>query len=142
MAQRFRPAHAEAITLHFDARPDALDSERYSIIKDRRLTGKPVERLQPVTGWPSSRDVDLQATPPPKRKAIAENLGGADRDRTDDLRLAKPALSQLSYSPEKACRPILPNPGSAGSKSHLSSTRLEHPTSAAKRGADGGPGWI
>jgi hypothetical protein len=26
-------------------------------------------------------------------------FGGADRDRTDDLRLAKPALSQLSYSP-------------------------------------------
>ena len=24
---------------------------------------------------------------------------GADQDRTDDLRLAKPALSQLSYSP-------------------------------------------
>ena len=29
----------------------------------------------------------------------SENLGGADRDRTDDLRLAKPALSQLSYGP-------------------------------------------
>ena len=28
--------------------------------------------------------------------------GGADRDRTDDLRLAKPALSQLSYSPTGA----------------------------------------
>ena len=28
------------------------------------------------------------------------DLRGADRDRTDDLRLAKPALSQLSYSPE------------------------------------------
>ena len=28
-----------------------------------------------------------------------ELIGGADRDRTDDLRLAKPALSQLSYSP-------------------------------------------
>lgn len=27
-------------------------------------------------------------------------FGGAERDRTDDLRLAKPALSQLSYSPE------------------------------------------
>jgi hypothetical protein len=26
-------------------------------------------------------------------------FGGAERDRTDDLRLAKPALSQLSYSP-------------------------------------------
>jgi hypothetical protein len=29
---------------------------------------------------------------------------GADRDRTDDIRLAKPALSQLSYSPGDACR--------------------------------------
>ena len=28
---------------------------------------------------------------------------GADRDRTDDLRLAKPALSQLSYSPFWRC---------------------------------------
>ena len=26
---------------------------------------------------------------------------GAERDRTDDLRLAKPALSQLSYSPDE-----------------------------------------
>ena len=26
-------------------------------------------------------------------------VGGAGRDRTDDLRLAKAALSQLSYSP-------------------------------------------
>ena len=33
-------------------------------------------------------------------QALLFNLvGGADRDRTDDLRLAKPALSQLSYSP-------------------------------------------
>ena len=29
-----------------------------------------------------------------------DRLGGADRDRTDDLRLAKPALSQLSYGPQ------------------------------------------
>jgi hypothetical protein len=28
-----------------------------------------------------------------------EVLSGADRDRTDDPRLAKPVLSQLSYSP-------------------------------------------
>ena len=27
--------------------------------------------------------------------------GGARRDRTDDLRLAKPALSQLSYGPSR-----------------------------------------
>src|SRR3990172_4673862 len=32
-------------------------------------------------------------------KAPFRRPGGADRDRTDDLRLAKPALSQLSYSP-------------------------------------------
>ena len=29
--------------------------------------------------------------------------GGAGRDRTDDLRLAKPPLSQLSYSPFFSC---------------------------------------
>ena len=28
------------------------------------------------------------------------DVGGADRDRTGDLRRAKPALSQLSYSPD------------------------------------------
>ena len=28
-----------------------------------------------------------------------DGCGGVDRDRTDDLRLAKPALSQLSYDP-------------------------------------------
>ena len=33
---------------------------------------------------------------------------GADRDRTDDLRLAKPALSQLSYSPEECAGPEAP----------------------------------
>jgi hypothetical protein len=30
--------------------------------------------------------------------------GGANRDRTDDLRLAKPALSQLSYAPVRGQR--------------------------------------
>jgi hypothetical protein len=30
----------------------------------------------------------------------AQQAGGADRNRTDDLRLARAALSQLSYSPE------------------------------------------
>ncbi len=34
------------------------------------------------------------------RKIVERVVGGADRDRTDDLRLAKPALSQLSYSPQ------------------------------------------
>ena len=34
-------------------------------------------------------------------RGAPKNLGGAERDRTDDLRLAKPALSQLSYGPNK-----------------------------------------
>ena len=40
----------------------------------------------------------LPAVPEPATKKVWRS-GGADRDRTDDLRLAKPALSQLSYSP-------------------------------------------
>jgi hypothetical protein len=31
--------------------------------------------------------------------SVCDCLGGADRDRTDDPRLAKPVLSQLSYNP-------------------------------------------
>ena len=53
----------------------------------------------------------------PATMSLPENFGGADRDRTDDLRLAKPALSQLSYSPSvpRASQPLLvgaPFPGS------------------------------
>ena len=32
-------------------------------------------------------------------KNLLRQVGGGGRDRTDDLRLAKPALSQLSYAP-------------------------------------------
>jgi hypothetical protein len=34
-------------------------------------------------------------------RTVIRKVGGADRDRTDDLMLAKHALSQLSYSPEE-----------------------------------------
>ncbi len=51
------------------------------------------------------RSPSLGATSAVRRAPIDANHAltldsGADRDRTDDLRLAKPALSQLSYSPE------------------------------------------
>ncbi len=36
---------------------------------------------------------------PTSRQRRATATGGADRVRTDDFRLAKAALSQLSYSP-------------------------------------------
>ena len=38
-----------------------------------------------------------------------QEFGGARRDRTDDLMLAKHALSQLSYSPEALPAPIGPD---------------------------------
>ena len=41
------------------------------------------------------------ASPVPRATSLlASKAGGADRDRTDDLKLAKLALSQLSYGPE------------------------------------------
>jgi hypothetical protein len=43
----------------------------------------------------SASSYQLSTTP----TSLGEEAGGADRDRTGDLRLAKPALSQLSYSP-------------------------------------------
>ena len=43
--------------------------------------------------------IRLDATDVPIRVDVESGPGGAGRDRTDDLRLAKPALSQLSYSP-------------------------------------------
>ena len=34
-----------------------------------------------------------------KGRQVVEKIGGASRDRTDDLIVANDALSQLSYSP-------------------------------------------
>src|SRR5689334_6258123 len=50
---------------------------------------------------------------------LSNPLRGADRDRTDDLRLAKPALSQLSYSPRR---------GRPAPTSSVGQGRLELPT--------------
>ena len=51
--------------------------------------------------------------------AAADRIGGAERDRTDDLLLAKQALSQLSYSPARQC-PASPGarPASTGRTAH------------------------
>ena len=60
--------------------------------------------------------------------------GGDDRDRTDDLRLAKAALSQLSYIPNGFKRPGLPADGA----------RTTIPGSTARKnvpGKNGGRSW-
>ena len=54
--------------------------------------------------------------------------GGARRDRTDDLLLAKQALSQLSYGPKSA--------------GNLRGAKTALPTEAALTAKVGGPGKI
>ena len=63
-----------------------------SVVKDPNS-----DRWDPRFGVSPNRASQLPASP--DRSVSA--LGGADRDRTDDPRLAKPVLSQLSYSPKK-----------------------------------------
>jgi hypothetical protein len=85
----------QCIRTNPDTSPHAQDAvglglgKIYSVVKDRR---SPIPN--PDTG-------PFQAGPPSRggAKKHLRRPGGADRDRTDDLRLAKPALSQLSYSP-------------------------------------------
>ena len=48
-----------------------------------------------VAAGPVAQEARLAGT----ARSASTAAGGADRDRTDDLRLAKPALSQLSYCP-------------------------------------------
>jgi hypothetical protein len=50
-----------------------------------------------MTSSGSIARADPRAQPCPARSARED--GGASRDRTDDLKLAKLALSQLSYGP-------------------------------------------
>ena len=59
------------------------------------------------------RHVVLLAFVRPAVLMLAQGAGGAGRDRTDDPRLAKPMLSQLSYSPIVRQR-MRPSQGRAG----------------------------
>ena len=58
-----------------------------------QVNNNPSSLLQAST-WQPSYSVSL-----PSRSCKAAKAGGARRDRTDDLMLAKHALSQLSYGP-------------------------------------------
>ncbi len=52
--------------------------------------------MKPATGIAAARRRTANWLPHPG----CSNVGGANRDRTDDLKLAKLALSQLSYGPK------------------------------------------
>jgi hypothetical protein len=72
-----------------------------------------------------------------RRIEAGKMSGGARRDRTDDLLLAKQALSQLSYGPEPV-RPALAE-ATAG---NLRGSKVGVPTEAALAAKVGGPGKI
>jgi hypothetical protein len=80
---------------------------------------------------------DAMDGPGPARKTgrTARRTGGAERDRTDDLLLAKQALSQLSYSPVSLWQFVI-----------LTDHKLESITNHVRtsswyrRGGSGGPG--
>jgi hypothetical protein len=93
----------------------ALSNLTIKFSQDKKCRYFNCQRTQ--TPIPDTGDRAMRKTPPPKGRrnrhtwlATAgpgrppwpqgrEKNGGADRNRTGDLRLAKPALSQLSYSP-------------------------------------------
>ena len=56
-------------------------------------------------------------------------LGGARRDRTDDILLAKQALSQLSYGPTSFCKELVYRAEAAKQRRLVGPGRLELPTS-------------
>ena len=83
-----------------------IASKRFWTQKDIRLSKTAGSRTdyQLVRSWPPAKGAFLAenlARGLPVLRSAQDELGGADRDRTDDLRLAKPALSQLSYSPKR-----------------------------------------
>ena len=63
----------------------------YAIVKD--LSGFDFESLE------ANSLLEVLSREHFDERASRRFLDGADGDRTHDLRLAKPALSQLSYSP-------------------------------------------
>ena len=58
----------------------------------------------PEPWWVDTVASWLSSEPP-----SGESSGGGERDRTDDLLLAKQALSQLSYTPMSNRRPTAPH---------------------------------
>ncbi len=90
--------------------------------------------LQPVFAFGyAGHDPSFSCVAAP-REARRAKRGGARRDRTDDLLLAKQALSQLSYGPEPALTARLRPLGFAG---HASLTSVV----AAPRAAEGEAWW-
>ena len=107
---------------------ECIPSSRCQII-----LASPGATRQPETKLGSSKQDDNRHSQSPalsRRSAIPGRPGGARRDRTDDLMLAKHALSQLSYGPFGDCRPPARAPArQLGAASRPANLRREAPNS-------------
>src|SRR5207245_10998521 len=72
------------------SRTDGYPSRLSKTTLRERFASRPGSTLRSPLRFPAE----------PQRASRVARHDGADGDRTHDLRLAKPALSQLSYSPE------------------------------------------
>ena len=88
---------------YFSANPFAINPIQLSKIRGSTLSRTAgVDCIQPLYRAPKRVEYIFQ------KNLSSRAAGGADRFRTDDLRLAKAALSQLSYSPRTGLeRPTL-----------------------------------
>ena len=70
----------------------------YKLHKSNYLLSRLLKNSRSHSGRPKRITTNLVCTHP-AQTAVGQGPGGANRDRTDDLLLAKQALSQLSYGP-------------------------------------------
>ncbi len=112
--------------------PCAPDQKNlFTMTKSKRPTGHCALRHKSTARkFPSERD---GCRPWPANPPAQPVFGGASRDRTDDLKLAKLALSQLSYGPVLGC-PAGPAQSAA--------TALPRRAATEAQGPVGGPGRI
>src|SRR5215472_14165045 len=92
---------------------DAIASARNEI-SQRTSFAEPATPPSPKASAGNLRG--LKSGPPTEaaifQQQLAAKVGGARRDRTDDLLLAKQALSQLSYGPDRDQISVIGNQGS------------------------------
>ena len=112
LAPRHPPCALSSLTMFATGRPelpgcpDAIAWVSYHALA--LSDGLPVQLVKDrLAGSGNVSETAMDRHPDPRcgplvgpQRASGVRIGGADGDRTHDLRLAKPALSQLSYSPE------------------------------------------
>ena len=90
----FRPRQARRCLGHLCLDRLPASTPRLPCRNKKSRRGKPLPATKRSSPHPP-RAFSRRPLPPTK-------TGGAGRDRTDDLRLAKPMLSRLSYSPKQS----------------------------------------